>query len=90
LNKNMFNWTGRTEVDVLVDTHLLLERTQKRHLRALAAERECSLALLVRSAVDHYLQVAAGPSAERSRRIALHALGSLPPLDDPEPDEYRW
>ena len=74
-------------MDVLVDSHILLDRAQKRRLRALAAERECSLALLVRRAVDHYLAVAAGPSAHQVRVTAMNAIGSLPAASTQRSDD---
>jgi len=65
-------------MDVLVSTHVCLERTQKRQLRLLAADRGLSMAALVREAVSLYLLVADGPSYERRCAIARAAAGALP------------
>jgi hypothetical protein len=76
-------------VDVLVHTHVLIERNQKRRLRELAVEHDCSLALLIRRAVHHYLQVAAGPSADQLRATAFNAIGSLP-VEQVRDSDDRW
>ena len=81
-------------MEPLVSTHTLLGRSQKRALRAFAAETETSMAALLREAVDHYLRVVAGPSAHRVRRDARDVVGVLPLESggglDPADDAVAW
>jgi hypothetical protein len=74
-------------VDRLVDTHILLGREQKRSLRALAADQDSSLSVIVRDAVDHYFETVAGPTPDRLRLAARAAVGRLEPSDDSVADD---
>jgi len=62
-----------------VSAHILLGEEQKRRLRFWAADRNTSMAALVREAVDYYLRVAVGPSSVIVRRAARDAVGAFPP-----------
>ena len=85
-------------VDSLVHAHILLGRDQKKQLRRWAADRDTSMAALVREAIDYYLRVAAGPSPSQVRRAARYAVGVLPlgtdgadgPSHDGPAGEPRW
>lgn len=59
----------------------MIERGQKARLRELSARHDLSMATFVREAIDHYLQVAAGPEALQLRHQMLEAVGSLPATD---------
>lgn len=61
----------------LTHVHVLLEEDQKRLLRLWAADRETSMATLVREAVDLYLRVAVGPSPRQLRLAPRSAVGAL-------------
>ena len=65
-------------MDALVSTHVMLEREQKKQLRAWAADRDSSMAALVREAVTSYRRVARGPMPARVRRAARDIAGVLP------------
>jgi hypothetical protein len=69
-------------MDTLTHAHVLIGRTQKQRLRVLAADRQASMAHLVRDAIDHYLRVVAGPPPKMVRMAARAAAGALP-LDPP-------
>ncbi len=82
-------------MDPLVPMHLLLGEEQKRQLRFWAADRETSMATLVREAVDLYLRVAVGPSPQQVRLAARSAVGALPwdagpSADGPEARPSYW
>jgi len=62
----------------LTHVHVLLEEDQKRQLRFWAADRDTSMATLVREAVELYLRVAVGPSPRQVRLAARSAVGALP------------
>ena len=65
-------------MDVLVRAHFLIERADKRQLRAVAAGRGVSMSTLVREAVSLYLMTTSGPDADGIRSRALRSIGSLP------------
>jgi len=65
-------------MDPLTHAHILLGTEQKRQLRFWAADRNTSMALLIREAIDYYLRVAVGPSPQKIRRAARDAAGCLP------------
>ncbi len=65
-------------MDQLVHVHFMIERGQKLRLRELSARDDLSMATFVREAIDHYLRVAAGPTALELRYQMLDAVGSLP------------
>jgi len=65
-------------MDSLIHAHIMLRREQKKQLRAWAADRDTSMATLVREAIDYYLRVAAGPSPAKVRRAARDAVGVVP------------
>ena len=74
-------------MDALVRADFMITRSQKKRLRQLAARDEVSMAFFVRRAIEHYLTVAAGPTANQLRSRMLAAVGSLPvepapPIDD--------
>ena len=56
----------------------MIERSQRLRLRELSARDDLSMATFVRAAIDHYLKVAAGPTALELRHQMLDAVGSLP------------
>ncbi len=56
----------------------MIERSQKLRLRELSARDDLSMATFVREAIDHYLRVAAGPTALQVRHEMLESVGSLP------------
>ena len=56
----------------------MIERSQKLRLRELSARDDLSMATFVREAIDHYLKVAAGPTALELRHQMLDVVGSLP------------
>ncbi len=56
----------------------MIERSQKLRLRELSARDDLSMATFVREAIDHYLRVAAGPTALQVRCEMLDSVGSLP------------
>ncbi len=56
----------------------MIERSQKLRLRELSARDDLSMATFVREAIDHYLPVAAGPTALQVRHEMLESVGSLP------------
>jgi hypothetical protein len=72
------NCSRRRKVDQLVHVHFMIERSQKLRLRELSARDDLSMATFVRAAIDHYLKVAAGPTALELRHQMLDAVGSLP------------
>lgn len=57
-------------------TQIQLRENQARTLRELAAERNQSMAELIRQAVDELLRSEAGVSPEERRRRAIEAAGS--------------
>ena len=59
----------------MVRTQILLTEEQLRALRRLAAERGVSMAVLVREAVDAFVQANATVPSEDRRRRALEAIG---------------
>lgn len=65
-------------MDTLTHAHVLIGRTQKQRLRVLAADRQASMAHLVRDAIDHYLRIVAGPPPTMVRIAARAAAGALP------------
>lgn len=65
-------------MDPLVHAHILIGEEQKKQLRIWAADRDTSMAVLVREAIDYYLRVAVGPSPAKVRRAARDAAGALP------------
>jgi hypothetical protein len=69
-------------MDPLVHSHIMLGAEQRQRLRAWAADRDTSMAVLVREAIDYYLRVAMGPAPERVRRAARNTVGVLPPAGD--------
>lgn len=72
-------------MDPLTHAHILLGTEQKRQLRFWAADRNTSMALLIREAIDYYLRVALGPSPQKVRRAARDAVGCLPQESAPRP-----
>ena len=81
--------------DPLVSAHVMIGREQKKQLRAWAADRDTSMAVLVREALDYYLRTAVGPSPRKVRQAARDAVGSLPretPPSHSSPDTRgeRW
>lgn len=72
--------------DHLTHAHILLGEEQKKQLRFWAADRNTSMAALVREAVDFYLRVAVGPSPQQVRIAARHAVGALPLNTSPSAD----
>jgi len=73
----------------------MIGEEQKKQLRAWAADRETSMAVLVREALDYYLRVAVGPSPLKVRQAARDAVGSLPresrpPDGSPDSRGERW
>lgn len=76
-------------MDHLVSVHTVLTRTQKSRLRALSADRDTSMATLLRDAVDHYRRLVAGPPPELVRRAARGCGGALPPQRFPERPDGR-
>ena len=60
----------------------MIERSQKLRLRELSARDDLSMATFVREAIDHYLRVAAGPTALQVRHEMLESVGSLPVCGD--------
>ena len=88
----------RVPVDSLIHAHILLGMEQKKQLRVWAADRDTSMAALIREAIDYYLRVAMGPNPTQVRRAARYAAGVLPratddtdgPLHGGPTGEHRW
>jgi hypothetical protein len=74
-------------MESLVSTHVMLGSDQKKQLRVWAADRDTSMASLVREAINYYLRVAVGPYPEQVRRNARNAVGVVPraPADNGGP-----
>ena len=77
------------QTDPLIHFHVLLGNEQKRRLRLWAADRDTSMAELVREAIDQYLRVAVGPSPAKVRRAARDAVGCLPQEHSSATDSSR-
>ncbi len=59
----------------MIRTQVQLTKDQVKSLKTLAAERQVSVAELVRQSVDHFVRLARGIDVETQRRRAIAAAG---------------
>lgn len=59
----------------MIRTQIQLTEDQVRSLKTLAAERQVSVAELIRQSVDHFVRLARGIDIETRRRRAIAAAG---------------
>ena len=59
----------------MIRTQVQLTKDQVRSLKTLAAERQVSVAELVRQSVDHFVRLTRGIDVETRRRRAIAAAG---------------